>query len=144
VGLLDSFLKDGSILGDLSRLASENPRILQAAVSLLRPREGTVGGRGGLSEVLASLQSSGLGDIASSWLSNGANRAIAPDQVSQALGSDTLRDFASAAGVDANEASSVLAGILPELVNQLSPEGQAPDEGSLEGLLGGLLARARS
>lgn len=144
MGLLDSLLGENSIVGDLSRLASENPRILEAAASLLRPEPGSVGGSRGLSDLLASLQASGLGDAAASWLSKGPNRAVAPDRIGEALGSDTLRQFAEAAGIDVGESRAVLAGVLPALVDRLSPEGRAPDPGSLEGALGALLARTRA
>jgi len=139
MGLLDSLFQEGSMLSELSTLVTQNPEILEAATSLLTPREGTVGPSGGLRDVLEAFQQKGLGDIVSSWLANGPNQAVAPTQVRDALGPDILAQFARKAGVQDDQAPSVLAGILPELVNQLSPQGAEPDAGSLEGLLGTLL-----
>lgn len=144
MGLLDSLLQDGTLLGDLTNFASENPQILEAALSLLSERQGTVGGSGGLGALLASLREGGLGELAASWLGTGANRAVAPDQLGRALGGDTLAEFAKAAGIGSDQAPSVLAGILPELVNQLSPQGRAPETGSLDAMLGGLLKTLRA
>lgn len=51
-----------------------------------------------------------------------------------------LEQFASKAGIGScNDASTVLAGLLPGLVDKLSPDGKLPDAGGLDGLIGGLL-----
>ena len=55
------------------------------------------------------------------------------------LGSGTLNEFAAKAGINPDQASSMLAGLLPTLVNQLTPEGKVPDANGLESAIGGLL-----
>ena len=125
MGLLDS------VLG--------NPQIADAARRLLNPEDTSVGGSAGLTQILGALQSSGLGDAVASWLSSGPNQSVAPAKLESALGSDLLSSFASKAGIDASEAGAVLAGVLPSLVDKLSPQGQVPDTGSLEQMLGGVL-----
>jgi hypothetical protein len=40
MGLLDSLPKDGSLIENLSQLASESPQVMQAAASLLAGRRG--------------------------------------------------------------------------------------------------------
>jgi uncharacterized protein YidB (DUF937 family) len=109
-------------------------------VQIVRPGDdSSIGGKNGLTEVLASLQSGGLGEIAQSWLSQGPNQRVSADQLGSVLGDDVVAQFGQRAGVGAGDAGSVLAGILPELVNQMSPKGQAPDSPDLGNLLGGLL-----
>ena len=98
------------------------------------------GSGGGLAEIVSSLQSGDLGDVVSSWLGSGENLAVAPDQLQSALGSDKISAFADQAGVSGSEASALLAGILPQIVDKLSPDGQLPDAGGLDGLLGGLMS----
>jgi uncharacterized protein YidB (DUF937 family) len=138
MGLLDSFLGGEDPLAALNKFASENSQVVEAATSLLSSKDGSVGGSGGLQEILGALQSGGLGDVVSSWLSNGPNQEIGADKISELVSSDMLSQFASKAGVGTSEASGVLANMLPELVNQLSPDGAAPNAASLGGLLDGL------
>lgn len=135
MGLLDSLMKNSGILGNLSELAGQSPQLAQAAQSLFSANDSSVGGSGGLAGILGALQSSGLDDVVSSWLSGGDNKAISPSQLESALGSDTLSQFASKAGIGGQEAGAVLAGLLPQLVDSLSPKGGLPDAGSLDGLL---------
>jgi uncharacterized protein YidB (DUF937 family) len=135
MGLLDSLMKNSGILENLGKLGGENPQLAQAAMSLFSSNDSTVGGSGGLGGILNALKGQGLEDVVSSWLGGGGNKAISPSQLESALGSDTISQFASKAGVGGAEASAVLAGLLPELVDSLSPKGDLPDAGSMEGLL---------
>ena len=139
MGLLDSLLSDGSLIENLSQLGSENPQILQAAAALLSEDPNSPGGTQGLGSLLQGLQSGGLGDVVSSWLGAGANKPVSAGSLADSLGAGALDQFAQQAGIGADQAPSVLAGILPELVNQLSPQGQAPDSAGLGNLLGTLL-----
>lgn len=138
MGLLDSILGGDDPLGALSKFASENSQVIEAATSLLSTQEGSVGGNGGLQGILDALQSGGLGDVVSSWISNGSNKQIGANQLSELLGGDMLSQFAAKAGVSESDAGGVLANLLPELVNQLSPDGAAPNAASLDGMLDGL------
>jgi uncharacterized protein YidB (DUF937 family) len=139
MGLLDSVLKNPDMVGNLARLAGDNPQLAEAAMSLLSSREGTPGGTAGLAGIVGALQGSGLDDIVSSWLGGGENKAISPQQVESALGSDTLGQFAKQAGIDSGQASSLLAGLLPQAIDKLSPDGKLPDMSGIESQLGGLL-----
>ncbi len=115
--------------------------ILSAAVSLLSQKEGSVGGTGGLGSLVTAFKEKGLGDIVGSWISTGANLPVAPSQVEQVLGADVLGQFAARAGVPPEQASSSLAAVLPTLVDRLTPTGQLPQGGMLEGLLGSVLSK---
>jgi uncharacterized protein YidB (DUF937 family) len=59
------------------------------------------------------------------------------------LGDDQISAFAEKAGVSGSEASTLLAGLLPQIVDKLSPEGQLPDAGGLDSMLGGLMGALR-
>ena len=134
MGLLDALMKNSGILENLGKLG-ESPQLAQAAMSLFSSKDASVGGSGGLGGILSALQGQGLEDVVSSWLGSGANKAISPSQLESARGSDTISQFASKAGIGGAEASSVLAGLLPQLVDNLSPKGGLPDAGSMEGML---------
>jgi uncharacterized protein YidB (DUF937 family) len=83
--------------------------------------------QGGIGAVLGKLQSSGLGAHAASWVGTGANMLVSGDQLHQALGADALSGLAAKLGVNTQQAGSVLSQVLPELVNQMTPNGQLPD-----------------
>ena len=79
-------------------------------------------------------------------LGTGPNQAISGEQLSQVLGAGPLAQIAAQLGVGQGAAASELAQVLPGLVDQLTPRGQAPQGGfggaaDLAGLLGGLLSK---
>ena len=93
--------------------------------------------------LVSAFEGAGLGSIVRSWIGNGQNQSISPDQVQQALGAGHLQELAQAAGISPGEAASHLSEILPDLVDKLTPnaEAAAPAGGlsGLAGRLGGLL-----
>jgi uncharacterized protein YidB (DUF937 family) len=91
---------------------------------------GAAGGAlsGGLNDLLSRFQQSGHGDIANSWVGTGANRAISPDQLRQALGPDTVNTLAEQAGVSDVDVLSGLSRDLPEAVDQMTPDGRVPHQ----------------
>lgn len=138
MGLLDELMKSEN-LGAIAGAVASNPQILAAAASLLSNQQGSLGGPGGLGALVSAFQSQGLGDVMSSWIGGGPNKAIAPEQVNNVLGPDMLGQFAKMAGINAGDAGSVLASVLPALINQVTPQGQMPQGNGLESMLGGLL-----
>ena len=128
----------GGIIGSLAN----NPQMLQAITAMLA-NDGSQGGLGGLME---KFQQAGLGDVLGSWIGSGENRPISGDQISQALGPDTISDLASKFGLN-GDAAGQLSQILPGLIDKLTPHGQAPSGGlgnstDLMGMLGGLLGKS--
>jgi YidB-like protein/Ion channel len=53
--------------------------------------------------------------------------AVSGDQFHQAFGGSALGEIASQLGMSQHQASSTMAQILPELINQLTPNGRIPD-----------------
>ena len=82
---------------------------------------------GGLTGVLDMLQSNGLGQQADSWVGTGQNASVSAEQVTQVFGSTGLGNLASQLGTSPGQAGSILSQVLPELVNQLTPNGQVPE-----------------
>ena len=78
------------------------------------------------------------GDVASkakSWLGDGANDSISPDQIKDALGADKIDAFAAKLGVDRETASGSLADMLPQLIDKGSSNGSLLDSvGGVGGL----------
>jgi len=52
---------------------------------------------------------------------------ISADQIERAFGASSLQGIASQLVMPRGQASSALAQILPELINQLTPQGQLPE-----------------
>ena len=154
MGLLDSVLgavmggqqqagaAAGGGLGGLISMVTSNPQMLQVVTGMLS-NDGAHGGLGGLME---KFQQAGLGDAAKSWVGSGENHAVTGDQVTSALGSDTIADLASKMGMSHGDAAGSLATMLPGLIDKLTPHGAAPagglgNAGDLMGMLGGLLKK---
>ena len=81
---------------------------------------------GGLGNILKQLQSSGQGRVAQSWVGTGANEEIAPDELANALGGDTLDALSRQTGMPRDELLEGLSQYLPELVDKLTPDGRLP------------------
>jgi len=82
-----------------------------------------------LSSLVGGLASNGLGDIVGSWMGNGENASISPDQITDLLGSDKISEFASSLGLSVDSAKGALADALPQVVDQAtSGEGGMLDD----------------
>ena len=154
MGLLDEILKQAGgaggagpsqagagALGSIAEMVMKNPQIIAAAIAMLNPKDASVGGGGGLADVIGAFNKGGLGDIMSSWVGGGPNKPVDPGALANVLGPDVLGQFAQKAGLGHGDAGSVLASILPELVNQMTPQGQVPQGNALDGMLGSLLGQ---
>ena len=96
-------------------------------------------GQGGVTGLAEKFGQKGLGDLAASWIGTGSNAKISPEQIASVLGSGPIADFAAKLGISPEQASETLAGLLPEAVDRLTPNGQVPDMGGLlDQLPGGL------
>ena len=86
---------------------------------------------GGLAGLMQNFQQNGLGNLLQSWISTGHNLPISAEQIQQVLGHQQVAQIADQAGVSHEEASNVLASLLPQLVDKLTPNGQVPQSGDL-------------
>lgn len=100
--------------------------LLPLVVMMLQNRGGAAGASGGLGGLLQQLQAAGLGQQADSWVGSGTNAPVSAEQLRNALGPQSIHELAAQAGVSDDEAGEGLAALLPELVNQLTPEGRMP------------------
>lgn len=81
---------------------------------------------GGISALIERFQSAGHGSVAKSWVSTGPNTPVEPGQLEQALGADTIAELSEKTGLSASELVRRLKGVLPELVDRLTPDGHIP------------------
>jgi uncharacterized protein YidB (DUF937 family) len=118
--------------GVTNLLKQHGPAIATAAVGLLNSKSGS---SSGLASVVESFTKNGLGQQASSWVGTGENQPVSPGQVKSALGDQQVAQVAEQAGVSKDDAAQGLAGLLPQLVNHLTPDGKIPDGDQIKGLL---------
>ncbi|MCE9611598.1 MAG: YidB family protein [Chthoniobacter sp.] len=93
----------------------------------------------GLAGLVQQLAASGLGPQVKSWVGTGANLPVSGEQIQQALGSEKIQQLAQQVGIDPAQIAGALAHLLPHAVDQLTPGGEVPPQGGLQGALSGLL-----
>jgi len=142
MGLLDSVL--GSVLGSMGgqqggQAAGGNAALINMVVGMLA--NGSA--QGGLGGLLQQFQKSGMGDVAASWVGTGQNQPISPDQITNVLGSDTISSMAQQLGMGHGDLAGQLSQILPQVVDHLTPNGQAPQGGlgDIASILGQLMRK---
>lgn len=136
MGLLDSVL--GSVLGQ-PQGAGGNAQLIQLVLRMLA----NDAPGGGLAGLVQQFQRGGLADVVNSWISTDGNLPVSADQLSNVLGPDMLGQLAQQLGVSQGQAASQLSDVLPQVVDQLTPDGQLPQGGlgELSDLLGRFVQR---
>jgi uncharacterized protein YidB (DUF937 family) len=139
MGLLDSLL--GALAGGQggAQAGGTQGALLNVVIGMLA-NGGQGGGQGGgLADLMARFTQNGMGDVMGSWIGTGQNAPISGDQLSQVLGPDTLSRIAAQLGLSQGETAGQLSQMLPQVVDQLTPQGRVPDEGL--GGIGDILAQ---
>jgi uncharacterized protein YidB (DUF937 family) len=97
-------------------------------------------GASGLEALVEKLRNGGLGEQVESWISTGANRPVAPQELERALGEDEADRLASGAGVERPGLLALLSQMLPRLIDGMTPQGRLPTQGEMpESRLDGML-----
>ena len=129
---LGSLLNIGaSLLKD--KVGGEESSIGDALGSILSNGEGGLD----LSNIMSAVGSGDLGSVVSSWIGGGENAPIDADGIKSLLGSDKIQEFADKLGIDPDSAADALKDVLPNVVDQATPEGDSILEqlGGIEGLM---------
>ena len=88
--------------------------------------------------LVGNLKEKGLGDVAESWLGDGENKDISPDQLKEALGAEQISAAAAELGTDEGSLLGGLQAALPQLVDKASSGGSLLDKVGGLGALGGM------
>ena len=120
----------GQAVGGMLGGNSNQNSLLQALTGLLGQNSSV----GGLAGLVQTFQKNGLGEIVNSWVGTGKNLPVTPQQIQQGLGGDLLSQLATKAGISTEAAGTQLAGLLPDLVDKLTPTGKI-EAGGLDQLL---------
>ena len=89
---------------------------------------------GGVQKLMDNAEANGLSDEAGSWVGTGANQQVSAEQMRSVVGEDVVQQVAREAGISEEEAAGVLAQVVPQVVDGLSPNGQLPSENDLDQL----------
>ncbi len=98
---------------------------------------------GGLEGLRGKFNTAGLGEVFESWIGKGVNQAIDPEQLRGVVGSDTVKEMASKVGIDVSSLMPLLSQFLPQVIDQLTPDGKienaTPSADQLQDVLGNVM-----
>jgi uncharacterized protein YidB (DUF937 family) len=103
---------------------------------------GLMGGGGAkpgldLGTLVSMMGAKGLGATAQSWLGDGGNDPISPEEITDTLGAGNISAFASRLGLSEAEAAGGLSEALPQMVDKASRGGSLLDSiGGVSGAMG--------
>jgi uncharacterized protein YidB (DUF937 family) len=133
MGLLDQVLGGlmGGAGGSSSPMGGVLASLLGGGQSGGMGAQGIGGMGGGLGGLVSQFEQAGLGHVAQSWVGNGPNQPVSPQQLQNVFGENQVQDMASQAGMQPQDFLSQLSQHLPNAVHGMTPNGQLPDEGTL-------------
>ncbi len=130
---LTDLLKMGASLiegnSDSATTGLDIGKIANAMKGLIANSDGSLD----LAAIVGSLSKNGLGEIVGSWLGQGENKSIAPDDIATLLGNDKVNAFAQELGIDEVSAKRALADALPQVVDKATSD----ENNVIDQMLGG-------
>lgn len=123
-----------SSVNEKYNLGDKAGALVSALVALM-----TDGKNGGFAGFINRFRAAGLGDLADSWISSGANTPISNEQLESALGEDTLRGLSEKVGASYADTVGASGYIIPHVVDDLTPDGEMPNDDDLLARTGGYL-----
>jgi uncharacterized protein YidB (DUF937 family) len=87
---------------------------------------GLIQKHGGVQGIVNQLQQQGLGPTVQSWINDGPNQPMSPNQVHQAFGADAINAIAARLGMNPQELAQKLSHALPQVIDKLTPNGTVP------------------
>ena len=85
----------------------------------------------GLKDLLDRFRQGGHDDKVQSWVSTGANKSIAPNEIEQALGEERIQWLMEQTGMQREQLLQGLSGELPQAIDKLTPDGRIPTDEEL-------------
>jgi uncharacterized protein YidB (DUF937 family) len=120
--------------------AAQLAGLAQAVIAMLGSQQAGQQ-QAGLGGLLQGFQRAGLDGLIQSWISTGQNQAISGNQLRDALGGDRVDALSRQAGLSPDQGLGALTQLLPSLIDQLTPDGQVPEDSQI-GQLGANLLRS--
>ena len=124
MGLFDNVA--GALKGMLGGTGAADANAMPALISAVLAKTNL----GDLNGIVAQLQQGGLGNQVASWLGDGPNLPVSPEQLRAALGNQQVQQLAAHFGLPVDAALKLLSEHLPQTVDQASPNGSLPPSSS--------------
>ena len=116
-----------SIIGGLLGGGQQSSPLAGVLGSLLG---GGGGGMGGLSGILGRMEQAGLGGAAQSWVGNGPNQPVSPQDLQRVFRPDELNQMSQQSGMSQGDLLGQLSQFLPHAVDRMTPNGKVQDVGN--------------
>jgi len=120
-GVLGGALGGGGLRGGLGGRNAMLALLLPLAMQWIQRN-------GGIGNVLQRANQRGYGRQANSWVGTGDNDPLDPGAIDEMVGHDEVMRMSRQLGLPEQDVKEGFAEILPEMVNQLSPEGRVPQD----------------
>jgi uncharacterized protein YidB (DUF937 family) len=127
----------GGILGGSGGGSSSSGLGGNPMLRMLLPLVASMLMNGGLQKILGRLRQSGSSK-GQSWVSAGPNEPADAADIKAALDDQELAQIAQQLGVSEDEAAEAVAQVLPDVVDQATPDGELPDDAELDRKFGRL------
>ncbi len=124
MGLLDQVI--GGLTGKLADSGVQS-NLMESVIGMINNPE-----TGGLKGLVQSFKDKGLEGVVSSWVGTGENLPVSGEQIGQVINSEKIQQIAGKLGVSGAEVSTMLAGLLPKVIDKLTPDGSVPEGGAVE------------
>jgi len=124
MGLFDQIV--GGLAGKFSGKGDQS-NLIESVMGMLNNPQ-----LGGLEGLVKRFKEKGLENVISSWIGTGDNKAISGEQLQKVISGDSIKKIADKIGSTKEEASNLLAGMLPQLIDKLTPDGKLPEGNLLE------------
>jgi uncharacterized protein YidB (DUF937 family) len=123
MGILDSIL--GAVKDQAGNEATAGG-LLESVIGMMNDPQ-----VGGLSGLIEKFSQGGLAEQVTSWVSKGENLPISAEQLQAVLGSSFVQDIAAKLGINTADVAGSLAGLLPQVIDKLTPDGEVPGDNNL-------------
>jgi uncharacterized protein YidB (DUF937 family) len=102
----------------------EMPSTVDEVKKLIRERD--------FDGMLQKLRESGLEEQVSSWIAKGQNMPVVGEQIKKALGNEKVAEIAGKLGITTEQAADDLAQTVPDVVDEVTPDGEVPTPEQVE------------
>jgi len=128
-GLLSySKLKNGTAPQDGADYAERLEDFFKPSASGGPTAKGVIGAllTGGMMDLVHQFRGAGKADAVDSWVARGPNKAVSSHELSKVLTEEQVRFLTARTGLSREELLAGLSERLPQVVDQLTPEGRVP------------------
>lgn len=87
---------------------------------------------GGMMDLVRQFQGAGKGEAVDSWISRGENQPVSPNDLSKVLTEEQIAFLMERTGMTRQELLAGLSERLPQVVDQLTPDGRMPTPEELQ------------